>query len=153
MVATLEHFARRWGGVHAEAFQRALQGNDDDRLFALFAPGYLAPSPMTASVLPFLDSSLPKERWASTITLGRWKQEEVLPALITLLQEGLVFTPPVDLSCLEKGDRSRWDLEDAAYQQDYEWYRIQRQHVAMIPGPACKSQDADRKTCVGTLKG
>lgn len=132
MVATLDHFARRWGGFDADAFQRALNGDDDDRLFALFALGYLAPSPMTEIVMPFLDSSLSKERWASTITLGRWKQEEVLPSLIKLLQEGLVFTPPVDLSLPGEGERSRWDVEDAKYQQEYEWYRIQRQQVALV---------------------
>lgn len=132
MLATLDHFARRWGGFNADAFQRALNGEENDRLFALFALGYLAPPPMAEIVIPFLDSSLSKERWASTITLGRWKQENILPALIQLLQEDLVFAPPVGLSFSGEGNRSRWDMEDAKYQQEYEWYRIQRQQAALV---------------------
>jgi hypothetical protein len=133
MMAAFEQFARRWGGFDAEAFQRALLGgNDNDRLFALFALGYSTSLPMLEVVMPFLKSSLVKERWASIITLGRWKQEEVLPSLITLLQEGLIFTPPVNLSFLGENESVHGDLEDARYQQEYEWYRLQRQHVAMV---------------------
>src|SRR5262249_18991021 len=75
IVARLDGFARRWGGFDVEAFQRALSGSDNDRLFALFAFGYLVSlHSMTELVTPFLDVSFAKERWASTITLGRWKQ-------------------------------------------------------------------------------
>jgi hypothetical protein len=132
MEATLNHFARRWGGFDADAFQHALNGGDDDRLFALFALGYLAPAPKAEIIVPFLDSSLSKERWACIITLGRWKQEKILFPLLKLLQEGLVFTPPVDLSLAREDQSSRWEIEDARYQQEYEWYRIQRQQVALV---------------------
>lgn len=131
MIASLAHFAARWGGFDAHAFQRALGGDVEDRLLALFAFGHLQPGPIGHAVTPFLDSSFPKERWASTITLGRWKNEEILPHLLELLEEGLVYTPPVESK--EDGHaRQQWDLEDARYQQEYEWYRHQRQDVALV---------------------
>src|SRR5437016_4529671 len=63
-------FAQKWGGIEVEAFKRALQnGQEWERIWALFALGYLTPTEGRELLLPFIDSPRSKERWASAIAL------------------------------------------------------------------------------------
>lgn len=131
--ADLDQFVRRWGDFDTETFQRALEGEAKDRLFALFALGYLDTSHLRTVVTPFLDSPLLSERWASTITLGRWRDENMLEALLELLQEGLVYAFSPETQPVDAEGNVPWHSKDAeqAYQLRYDWCMIQRRYAAM----------------------
>lgn len=86
----IEQFLARWGGTDHETLVRVLQeGQSEDRVLALFAIGYHTSSWAKELLFPFLGSTDPQERWASAICLGRMKQEEALPVLLSLITECL----------------------------------------------------------------
>ena len=96
-------FKRRWKGLDSNAFKHALQeGNDIDRLFALFALGYLAPNGYEDLLLPFLSSPLRRERWGSAMMLGLRKDERVFALLGQMLIEQMELHPP------EEEDEYHW---------------------------------------------
>lgn len=68
--------------------QRAVaEGQEDDRVFALFLLGTLATPEARNLLTSFLHSEHRKERWASAIALGRLKEERVFSLLQTFLLE------------------------------------------------------------------
>jgi hypothetical protein len=86
----LEIFASRWGGLDLDVFRRALrEGEEDDRVLALLAIGSTMTPEAQSQLLPFLESRVPMERWASALWLGRMHDERALPVLQTMLVEGL----------------------------------------------------------------
>jgi len=90
----IDEFAVRWGDLSAEAFKRALQhGDAEEKLFALFALGYLVPPDGERLLIPFLDSPFRKERWASALALGKRKNERAFALLQELLVEELEYHP------------------------------------------------------------
>jgi hypothetical protein len=73
--------------------QRAVtEGDEEDRVCALFLLGGLATPKARDLLISFLDSPHRKERWASAIALGRLKEERVLALLQTLLLEGFAVS-------------------------------------------------------------
>lgn len=90
----IETLRKRWGALDSDAFQRGLQeGEAADRLCALFALGYLAPTGVEDLLVPFLSSSVRKERWASAIALGENKDERALSFLQACLLEQMEYNP------------------------------------------------------------
>ena len=88
-------FVVRWGGIDVNAFKRALQeGKGTDRLFAIFALGYLAPPDVEELLVPFLHSSVRKVRWASGIVLGKCRDERAFAQLQDALVEDMEYRPP-----------------------------------------------------------
>ncbi len=88
-------FEQQWGGLDIDAFKHALQeGNTSDRLVAIFAIGNLAYANTKELLIPFLSSSIRKERWASAIVLGEQKDEQVFALLGQLLMEKMEYFPP-----------------------------------------------------------
>lgn len=84
----VEAFSELWGGLQLDNFVEALKrGEGRDRLLALSALGYSAENGMVSVLRPWLGSSDDKERWLSTIGLGRFKDEASYPALAALLTE------------------------------------------------------------------
>ena len=86
--ADVEAFRERWGGLQLDNFVEALKrGEGRDRLLALSVLGYSGDNGMVSVLRPWLGSSDDKERWLSTIGLGRFKDEASYPALVALLTE------------------------------------------------------------------
>src|SRR5712692_8472862 len=88
----IEEFVGRWGNLDIETFERVLQeGQGEEKILAIFAisSAALPHSQVRELLLPFLRSAEPRERWASADCLGQIKEEEALPVLIDLLEEGL----------------------------------------------------------------
>lgn len=138
----VDGFAVRWGGLSAEAFKQALQhGDAEERLFALFALGYLAPPDGEKLLIPFLDSPIRKERWASASASGGWKNEQAFSLLRELLVEELEYLPPF-LVAGEKPDDPRqkkaWEKElddkDTKYVWEYDWCLMHRLKITLFLG-------------------
>src|SRR5258706_6537776 len=88
----IEAFARRWGGLELEAFIRALhEGEDEDKVLAIWALGYEPAAWVREYLLPFLRSTKPMERWASALGLEKMGEPQALPVLLRMLTE---FFPP-----------------------------------------------------------
>ncbi len=97
--APIEAFARRWGGLELEAFTRALQeGEDEDKVLAIFALGYEPAAWTREYLLPCLQSKQPMERWASALGLGKMGEQQALPVLLHMLTE---FFPPTERPAYE----------------------------------------------------
>ena len=104
MIPDEEQEARRrafqewWGSFEVDAFKRVLQeGNEADRLVALFALGYLAYEETHDLLVPFLTSAVRKERWASAMALGAHQDERAFALLGHLLTDQLEpFSPPAE---------------------------------------------------------
>lgn len=135
-----DSFTIRWGGFSADAFERALQhGNAEERLFALFALGYLTPPEGDRLLLPFLDSPIRKERWASAISLGKLKNEQAFPLLLELLMEELDYHPPSLIAgekpndpFLKKAWEKELDYKDAEYVWEYHWCLLHRLNITLL---------------------
>src|SRR5258708_25865954 len=91
-------FRQWWGSFEIDAFKHALQeGNEADRLVALFALGYLAYEETQALLVPFLASSVRKERWASAMVLGAHQDDRAFALLGQLLTDQLEpFSPAAE---------------------------------------------------------
>src|SRR5258707_12999235 len=91
----LRAFRQWWGSFEIDAFKHALQeGNEADRLVALFALGYLAYEETHELLIPFLASAVRKERWASAMVLGAHQDERAFALLGQLLTDKLEpFSP------------------------------------------------------------
>lgn len=88
----VEKLQARLGGLELDRFIQILEEKPgEDRLFALFAVGAKDSPSARALVAPFLESSHPKERWASALCLGEMKDERALPRLCEMLTE---YLPP-----------------------------------------------------------
>jgi HEAT repeats len=84
----VDRFTQQWGSLDSEAFLRALsKGQGKERIFALFALGLQNLPGIVELFFPFLESDRPEERWASAISLGRLRQEQVFQLLQDLLLE------------------------------------------------------------------
>lgn len=70
-----------------------LEGEEKDRVFALFLLGGVATPKARDLLFSFLASPHRKERWASAIALGRLKEERVFALLQKLLLEGNLPDP------------------------------------------------------------
>lgn len=68
--------------------------NRQDRLFALLTLGTLGTAEAHEALLPYLDSSVVEERWASAICLGELREVQALPVLMNMLME--VFSPAIE---------------------------------------------------------
>lgn len=120
--------------------QRAtIEGNENNRAFALILLGALA-TPKALDILrSFLASPSLKERWASAIALGRHKEERVFPLLQTLLLDGfLVSASTASEEEAEKGQAGSQDayppIDDLSVDIEYEWYVHQRWECALVLG-------------------
>jgi hypothetical protein len=138
----MSKFAFRWGGLSTDAFKRTLQqGDAGERLFALFALGDLALLDGERLLIPFLDSPVRKERWASAISLGKLKNEQAFPSLLELLVEKLDYHPP-SLTAGEKPHdpflKQAWEKEldhkDAEYVWEYHWCLLHRLNIPLLLG-------------------
>jgi hypothetical protein len=110
----VEGFASRWGGLHTEAFTRVLdEGQGDDKVFAIFAIGYLEDPWAQQQMWSFVESPVRKERWASAYCLGVQHNEDALPYLKKILVDGFDLTE--DMSDEEEG-----------------WYVVRRNYVAEL---------------------
>src|SRR5260221_7206179 len=91
-------FRQWWGSFEIDAFKHALQeGNEADRLVALFALGYLAYEETHELLIPLLASAVRKERWASAMVLGDHQDERAFALLGQLLKDQLEpFSPTAD---------------------------------------------------------
>ena len=135
--------------------QRALtEGNEENRLSALFLLGGLATPKARDLLISFLDSPYRRERWASAISLGRLKEERVFPLLQTLLLEGFaaneIFANSEGLQAAEETCRlyrqtyqeqgqttfseAYEDVIEQLRDMDYEWYLRQRSECALVLG-------------------
>jgi hypothetical protein len=102
----IEEFASRWGGLDLDIFTHVLEvGQGEDKLIALFALGYSGQPEARGRLLPFLQSQVRIERWASALCLGEVKAEQALPVLENMLQEGLFDEEVPDIST---GDDAMW---------------------------------------------
>jgi hypothetical protein len=98
----IEAFVSRWGGLEIETFARVLkEGQGEDRILAIFAIGFTR-SPWTRELLlPFLHSAVPIEQCASALCLGKMREEQALPVLVSMLTE---FFPPKEWPSFEGDD-------------------------------------------------
>jgi hypothetical protein len=121
-----DRFLRTWGGFDPPNLARALhEGEGADRLFALLALDGLDRAESNDTLIPFLRSTEPLERWASAIGLGRKRLEPAIPVLIAMLTE---FLPP-----------------DAEYQQSWLYWNWR----PLIPGLLA---DWGRRDAIGPLR-
>jgi hypothetical protein len=152
-------FQKCWQTFEWDAFQRALQGEqEDDRMCALFALGYLAPAGVEELLIPFLSSPVRKERWASAIALGEHRDERAIPFLKTCLLEKMEYVPSQQVQethkilsdAIEKDpDKSSlsiyWEhmedplfahaMEEAQnYQAEHYWHTIHRLTITNLLG-------------------
>lgn len=156
--ARMHSFREWWGGFEMEAFERALhEGNEEDRLVALFALGYLAFDETHDLLFPFLSSSIQKERWASAIVLGTHQDERAFALLGALLLDHLEpYSPPTDEQKISQsvfqarnqtreqyGSSAVWERfvhpglvqawnEAEQYRHDYLWYMSHRLTIINI---------------------
>jgi hypothetical protein len=153
-----EAFTKHWGRLESGVFKRVLQeGDEADRLCALFALGYLAPAGAGNLLAPFLHSPVRKERWASAIVLGEGKDERAFPVLQELLLEHMAYFPPhgdqyanraafiVMLEVKERLSQSDWKQvvdptqvqapdEMQTYNVEYLWHAIHRSTIPTLLG-------------------
>lgn len=159
MEEIVETFLQHWGGFDANAFTQALQqGQETDRVFALFALSLFAPPGVEAFFVPFLRSPVRKERWASAIALGRMRDERAFAVLQEVLVEEMEYCPLhadknltwiVGEKAKEAGERfggrADWDrLVDSAFLQAwyeketyidlYDWHLCHRVTIAQVFG-------------------
>src|SRR5260370_8626667 len=88
--ARMRSFQQWWGSFEIDAFKHALhEGNEADRLVALFALGYLAYEETHELLIPFLASAVRKERWASAMVLGEHQTQRAFPLLAQRLTHQL----------------------------------------------------------------
>jgi hypothetical protein len=110
----VEAFASRWGGLHTEVFVHVLaQGGGDDKVFAIFAIGYLEEAWAQQQMWSFVESPVRKERWASAYCLGVQHNEDVLPYLKKILVDALDPTEEMSL-------------------EEESWYSVQHDYVAEL---------------------
>jgi len=116
----IETFASRWGGLDLETFTHILEvGQGQDKLIALFAIGFSGQPEARAMLLPFLHSPVRMERWASALYLGEMQEEQALPVLQDMLQEGLF---------------EQEDAENTGTREGVMWYEAHRGLVASLLG-------------------
>jgi len=138
----LDKFSDQWSSYSTEAFKRALQNGDvEERLFAIFALGYLDSSQIDMLLTPFLDSPIRKERWASAITLAAHENNEAFSRLPDFLMEELEYSPPSltadtqpDKLSLEDTWQKVLEEEETAYIREYEWYLFHRLKLPLLLG-------------------
>ncbi|HEU5230535.1 MAG TPA: hypothetical protein VFU49_22125 [Ktedonobacteraceae bacterium] len=155
----IEAFRTRWGTLERDAFKRALQeGDEDDRLCALFALGYFAPAGVEGLLVPFLHSPVRKERWASAIVLGEGRDERAFPFLLALLLEEMEYVPTQADQYMESIEADDWKrvleinfislfwehMKDPTFasmfkqqqehQSEYRWYTIHRLTITTLLG-------------------
>lgn len=119
--------------------QRAVrEGGEDDRAFALILLGALATPEALDLVRSFLTSPSLKERWASTIALGRHKDERVFSLVQNLLLDGFLVsrssTSEEETESQERAQDAYPLISDAAADHKYEWYMHQRWECALVLG-------------------
>lgn len=159
MKECINAFEQRWGGFEIDAFTHALyEGNEADRLVALFALGRFAHEETKELLVPFLHSPIRKERWASAMVLGDQRDERAFALLGQLLVENMEYVPPsaeedIDSIVFHAMDQAReqfgtpiawerlvdreiaqawYDME--AYDAEYTWYMIHRVTITNILG-------------------
>src|SRR5260221_227126 len=151
-------FRQWWGSFEIDAFKHALQeGNEADRLVALFALGYLAYEETQALLVRFTASSVRKERWASAMVLGAHQDERAFALLGQLLTDHLEpFSPAAEenkvknmVSQAERRARELYGTPTAwerfvhpglvqtwgkmeGYRHEYTWYLRHRQTITTI---------------------
>lgn len=82
----LRVFLGRWGSIDLETFERVLhEGQCEERVLAIFALGSARISVARELLLPFPQSTEPRERWASALCLGQMREEQALAPLCELL--------------------------------------------------------------------
>ncbi len=114
----VDRFTQQWGSLDSEAFLRALsKGQGKERIFALFALGLQNLPGIVELFFPFLESDRPEERWASAISLGRLRQEQVFQLLQDLLLES-----------------TQDYLEVTEINDAYAWYHHHRSSIALLLG-------------------
>src|SRR5579875_2742925 len=95
MKERMNAFEQQWGGFEIDAFRHALQeGDEADRLVALFALNRFAHEETKELLVPFLHSPIRKERWASAMVLGDQRDERAFAVLGALLTEHMEYVPP-----------------------------------------------------------
>jgi hypothetical protein len=126
MEERMRSFEQWWGGLDIEALKRALQeGNEEDKLVALFALGYLAYHQTQELLAPFLTSPVRKERWASAIIFGSYQDERAFALLRELLIEHLeAFSPPVDEHKIRHLVSEAQERARALYSSPATWERL-----------------------------
>ncbi len=104
-------FLEHWEDFSLDAFGRVLRKADDideekewERLFVLFGAGHAKDEQGVTLILPYLESTRPKERWASAISLGTTGDRRAVPALCAMLTEFL----PTSLSDEQKLSGDDW---------------------------------------------
>ena len=104
-------FLRHWGDFSLDSFGRVLRQADDidedkewERLFVLFGAGHTKDAQGVPLVLPYLESTRPKERWASAISMGASGDRRAVPTLCDMLTEFL----PTSLSDEQKSSPDDW---------------------------------------------
>ncbi len=158
--ARMHAFRQWWGSFEIDAFKHALQeGNEADRLVALFALGYLAYEETQALLVPFLASSVRKERWASAMVLGAHQDERAFALLGQLLTDHLEpFSPAAEENKVRNmvfqaerrakelyGTPTAWERfvhpglvqiwgEMEGYRDEYTWYLRHRQTITNVLG-------------------
>jgi hypothetical protein len=154
------NFKKHWGSFDPDALKHALQeGGEQERLFALFALGYLMYEEAKEFLVPFLSSPVSKEQWASVIVLGEQKEERAFALLGQLLTEGMEYH---SLAVDEKevmnsvfqaytqareqfGTPKAWERlvspdlvqiwnKMQAYRDEYMWYMKHRERIIRILG-------------------
>lgn len=151
-------FRQWWGSFEIDAFKHALhEGNEADRLVALFALGYLAYEETHELLIPFLASAVRKERWASAMVLGDHQDERAFALLGQLLTDQLEpFSPAADeqkvMNMVLQAERRAKELYGSpaawkrlvhpglvqtwgkmeVYRDEYTWYLRHRQTITSI---------------------
>lgn len=88
----IKAFTQRWGELSIQTLLHVLTvGTSEEKVLALLALGYSNTVQARATLLPYLQSTVPMERWAGALCLGEIKEERALPVLIDMLDE---FLPP-----------------------------------------------------------
>lgn len=133
----VEAFSERWGGLHLDNFVEALRrGEEPDRLLALSTLGWSGDARMISVLRPHLASSDPKERWLSTIGLGRLKDEASYPALVALLTE---FLP---------SEQQPWLFKEQGLFDEWRWTAVEVLSLWDTPSPV----PAFRKAYQGSVE-
>jgi hypothetical protein len=159
MKERMNAFEQQWGGFEIDAFRHALQeGDEADRLVALFALNRFADEETKELLVPFLHSPIRKERWASAMVLGDQRDERAFAMLGALLTEHMEYVPPaseqevrervwraIEQAREHYGTPSAWQQflepdmvqkknELEAYQAEYTWHLIHRITMTNILG-------------------
>jgi PBS lyase HEAT-like repeat len=107
----INSFLGHWGDFSLDAFGRVLRQSDEideekewERLFVLFGAGHAKDAQGVTLILPYLESTRPKERWASAISMGVSGDRRAVPTLCVMLTEFL----PTSLSEKQKPSPDDW---------------------------------------------